>query len=661
MRLGYIERSTLPVFRKTGIFLNEYTTLKARRSFLLLEQIQTPTDLKKLSEDQLPQLAEEIRTFLINSLSNTGGHLASNLGVVELTIALHYLFNSPEDKFLWDVGHQAYVHKLLTGRGAQFSTLRQYKGLCGFPKMSESEHDVWETGHSSTSLSGAMGMAAARDIKGEKNKVIAIIGDGALTGGMALEALNHIGQEQKDLIVILNDNEMSISPNVGALHNYLGRLRTHRHYNKMKAEVEQVLKKIPTFGQPVAKTLERVKDSIKFLLVSGVLFETLGFTYLGPVDGHHIDELMECLRQAGNTKGPVLVHVITKKGQGYKPAEDDSVNFHGVGTYKIESGAFQKKKSHAPAYPAVFGETMVKLAAQDDKIVAITPAMITGSKLDKFQQTYPERCFDVGIAEQHATTFAAGLATQGLKPVLSIYSTFLQRGYDQLIHDVCRQHLNVVFAVDRAGFVGEDGETHQGVYDISFMRSQPGLVIMMPKDENELQHMLYTATQYGSGPIAVRYSKSDGEGVPMDEDFQLIPIGKSEIIREGNHAAILAFGNMVSLAVKAAEQLEKEGIQAKVVNARFAKPLDEALLLSIHKEGLPIVTVEEGTKIGGFGSAVLEFFAEQNKHQQVSILGVPDYYVEHGSIHEQREEVGLTVDAICETVRKNFVPDIQKI
>jgi 1-deoxy-D-xylulose-5-phosphate synthase len=635
--------------------------LKARRFFLLLEHIQTPTDLKKLSEDQLPQLAEEIRQFLINSLSSTGGHLASNLGVVELTIALHYLFDSPKDKFLWDVGHQAYVHKLLTGRGDQFSTLRQYKGLCGFPKMSESEHDVWETGHSSTSISGAMGMAAARDILGEKNKVVAIIGDGALTGGMALEALNHIGQEQKDMMVILNDNEMSISPNVGALHNYLGRLRTHRHYNKMKAEVEQVLKKIPTIGEPFAKTLERVKDSIKFLLVSGVLFETLGFTYLGPVDGHHMHEMMECLRQAGNTKGPVLVHVITKKGQGYKPAEEDSVNFHGVGTYKIESGAFQKKKANAPAYPAVFGETMVKLAETDEKIVAITPAMITGSKLDKFQKTYPDRCFDVGIAEQHAATFAAGLATQGLKPVLAIYSTFLQRGYDQFIHDVCRQHLNVTFAVDRAGFVGEDGETHQGVYDISFMRSQPGMVIMMPKDENELQHMLYTATQYNKGPIAVRYSKSEGEGVPMDEEFQLIPIGKSEVLREGSHVALLAFGNMVPLAVEAAEQLAKEGIQAKVVNARFAKPLDEELLLTINKRGMPIVTIEEGTKIGGFGSAVLEFFAERNKEQSVSILGVPDYYVEHGSINEQRAEIGLTTEGIVQAAKKCCVPDIQKI
>jgi 1-deoxy-D-xylulose-5-phosphate synthase len=370
---------------------------------------------------------------------------------------------------------------------------------------------------------------------------------------------------------------------------------------------------------------------------------------------------MECLRQAGHTKGPVLVHVITKKGQGYKPAEDDSVNFHGVGTYKIESGAFQKKKANAPAYPAVFGETMVKLAAQNEKIVAITPAMITGSKLDKFQQTYPERCFDVGIAEQHAATFAAGLATQGLKPVLSIYSTFLQRGYDQLIHDVCRQHLNVVFAVDRAGFVGEDGETHQGVYDISFMRSQPGLVIMMPKDENEMQHMLYTATQYNEGPIALRYSKGEGEGVPMDEECKLLPIGKSEVLREGKHVAILAFGNMVAPAEQAAQQLAEEGIQAKVVNARFAKPLDEELLLSIHQEGIPIVTVEEGTKIGGFGSAVLEFFAEQKKQQQVTILGVPDYYVEHGSVKQQREEVGLTAEGIVKAAKECCIRDIQKI
>ncbi|RAL26555.1 1-deoxy-D-xylulose-5-phosphate synthase [Thermoflavimicrobium daqui] len=622
---------------------------------MLLEQINSPDDLKKLSTEELPKLSEEIRTFLIESLSVTGGHLASNLGVVELTIALHYLFNSPRDKFLWDVGHQAYVHKILTGRRHLFPTLRQYKGLCGFPKRSESEHDCWETGHSSTSLSGAMGMAAARDLLGEDHKVIAIIGDGALTGGMALEALNHIGEEKKDLIVVLNDNEMSISPNVGALHNYLGRLRTHRHYHKMKEEIEQLLKKIPALGEPFAKTLERVKDSIKFLLVSGVFFETLGFTYLGPIDGHNIPELLKSLRQAGRTKGPVLVHAVTRKGQGYKPAEEDSVVYHGVGTYKIESGAFKKKANTAPTYPAVFGNTLVRLAEEDSRIVAITPAMITGSKLEKFQEKFPDRCFDVGIAEQHATTFAAGLATQGVKPVLAIYSTFLQRGYDQLVHDVCRQNLNVVFAVDRAGFVGDDGETHQGVFDIGFLRAQPNMVVMMPKDENELQHMLYTAIQYDQGPIALRYSKSAGLGVEMDSDFHLLPLGKSEIIRSGNDVVLLALGTMVHTSQLAAEILAKQGIDARVVNMRFVKPLDEEMLFKLSQEKLPIFTIEEGSMKGGFGSAVLEFYAGHGiSDMNVRLLGIPDYFVEHGSIDEQRNEVGLTPEKIAESVMESL-------
>lgn len=623
---------------------------------MLLEKIHSPEDLKKCSVEELPILAEEIRTFLIESLSMTGGHLASNLGVVELTIALHYLFDSPKDKFLWDVGHQAYVHKLLTGRRDLFPTLRQYQGLCGFPKMRESEHDVWETGHSSTSLSGAMGMAVARDLQGLDYKVIAIIGDGALTGGMALEALNHIGEEQRDIIVVLNDNEMSISPNVGALHNYLGRLRTHRHYHKIKDEIEYLLKKIPTVGQPFAKTVERIKDSLKYLVIDGVLFEKLGLTYLGPVDGHQLDELMEGLRQAANTKGPVLIHVVTRKGQGYEPAEKDSVNYHGVGTYKIESGAMQKKKSNAPAYPAVFGDTLVKLAEKDDRIIAVTPAMLTGSKLEKFAEKFPDRCFDVGIAEQHATTFVAGLATQKMKPVLAIYSTFLQRGYDQFIHDVCRQNLNVVFAVDRAGFVGEDGETHQGVYDISFMRNQPNMVIMMPKDENELQHMLYTAIQYQDGPIAVRYSKGEGLGVEMDTEFKEIPIGKAEVVREGEDVAIFALGTMVKVAQDAAELLAEEGISARVINARFAKPLDEDLLRQLAEEQIPIVTVEEASLIGGLGSAVLEFYEQEDMQVNIKRLGVPDYYVEHGSIADQLREVGLTSDQIAKTIQ-SFLPN----
>ncbi len=620
-----------------------------------LEQINSPADLKKLPVEELPKLATQIRRFLVESLSKTGGHLASNLGVVELTIALHYMFDSPEDKIIWDVGHQAYVHKILTGRRHLFPTLRQYQGLCGFPKMRESRHDCWETGHSSTSLSGAIGMVAARDLKGEDFRVIPVIGDGALTGGMALEALNHIGESESDMIVILNDNEMSISPNVGALHNHLARLRINKSYNKMKDEVQYLLKKIPTVGVPFAKTLERIKDSLKYLVVSGVFFETLGFTYIGPVDGHQLPELMESLRLARKTRGPVLVHVITRKGNGYKPAEDDSVVYHGVGTYKIESGAFNKKGG-PPSYPAVFGKTMVKLAEQDERIVAITPAMLTGSKLERFNEKFPDRCFDVGIAEQHAVTFAAGMATQGYKPVLAIYSTFLQRGYDQLVHDVSKQNLNVVFAVDRAGFVGEDGETHQGIYDISFMRNQPNMVIMMPKDENELQHMLYTAVQYEDGPIAVRYSKSAGVGIPLDKNFKLLPIGKSEIVKDGRDAAIVAFGNMVPNALEAAASLQADGIDVRVINARFAKPLDTDLLDQLAIERIPVVTVEEAVVTGGFGSAVLEYYQEKEVYDlPVKVMGIPDVYVEHGTIEEQRKEMGLTAEDIAETVNRLII------
>lgn len=616
---------------------------------MLLEKINSPEQLKQLPVEELPRLAEEIRRFLIESLSVTGGHLSSNLGVVELTLALHYLFDSPRDKLIWDVGHQVYVHKILTGRREAFPTLRRYKGLSGFPKREESEHDVWETGHSSTSLSAAMGMAAARDLKGEDYKVIAVIGDGALTGGMALEALNHIGNEKKDIIVILNDNEMSISPNVGALHNYLGRLRTHRHYHKLKKDVELLLKKIPTVGESFARALERVKDSLKFLVVSGVLFEKLGFTYLGPVDGHKIDELMECLRQAAKTPGPVLVHAVTVKGKGYKPAEEDSVSYHGPGPYKIESGAFIKKPGRAPGYAQVFGDTMIRLAERDPRVVVITPAMLEGSKLTGFARRFPNRCFDVGIAEQHAATFAAGLASQGMKPVLAIYSTFLQRAYDQVIHDIALQNLNVVLAVDRAGLVGADGETHQGVFDIAFLRCVPNMMIMMPKDENELRHMLYTAVRYDRGPVAVRFPRGSGLGVRMDEDFKLLPIGRAEVLREGSDIALLAFGNMVPLAELAAEKLVREGVSPRVINARFAKPLDESLLLQMAEQRIPVLTVEEGSLTGGFGSAVLEFYAERGIHDMVvERMGVPDRFIKHGGVDQLREEIGLTVDHIVQ-------------
>ncbi len=619
---------------------------------MLLEKIHSPNDLKQLPIKDLEKLAQEIRTFLIEQLSKTGGHLGPNLGVVELTLVLHYLFDSPKDKFVWDVGHQAYVHKILTGRQHLFPSLRQYKGLCGFPKMAESEHDVWETGHSSTSLSAAMGMAIARDLQGKQNHVVAIIGDGSMTGGMAFEALNHIGHEQKRVIVILNDNEMSIDPNVGALHNYLGKLRTNKTYKKAKEDVEHLLNKIPAIGGALAKTAEKLKDTLKYMIVSGVLFEELGYTYLGPVDGHNMEELMTCMKQAAKIDGPVLMHVITKKGKGYIPAENLSTPFHGVSyPYKIESGEMIKKPAPV-GYNTVFADTLLMIAKEDKRVVVITPAMLYGSGLLKFQAELPNQCFDVGIAEQHATTMSGGLATQGMKPVLAIYSTFLQRGYDQLVHDICRQNLNVLIAIDRAGFVGGDGETHQGVYDIAYMRSIPNITIMMPKDENELRHMIWTGIKYNNGPIAVRYPRGSGLGVPMDDQLKELPIGKSEVIRDGKHVAIVAFGTTVALALRAADMLELEGINAKVINARFAKPLDEEMLLELALEGYQVITVEEGSLKGGFGSAVLEFYNEQGKDNVVSkIFGVPDYFVEHGSDEEQRAEIGLTPEAIAEQVK----------
>lgn len=616
---------------------------------MLLERINEPAQLKEMSIDELEQLAEEIRTFLVEKLAVTGGHLAPNLGVVELTLALHYLFDSPRDKFIFDVGHQSYVHKILTGRKDKFDTLRKYKGLCGYIKRSESEHDVWEAGHSSTSLSAAMGMAIARDYKGENNRVIAIIGDGALTGGMALEALNHIGHEQRKVMVILNDNEMSISPNVGAIHNYLCKIRADKHYLKAKEEAQQLLKKIPAIGGTLAKTAEKLKDSLKYLIVSGVLFEELGFTYFGPVDGHHLLQLMETLKQADNVQGPVLVHVVTVKGKGYVPAETDSLTWHGLGPYKIESGEVLKVAGGPPTYSSVFSKALIDLATHDDRIMAITAAMAPGTALDKFAEVFPDRMFDVGIAEQHATTMSGALADEGLKPVFAVYSTFLQRGYDQVVHDICRQKLNVVFAIDRAGFVGDDGETHQGVYDIAYLRHIPHMVIMMPKDENELRHMIKTAIDYDDGPIAVRYPRGSGIGVPIDEEMKSIPIGSWEVVEEGKEFAILAVGPMVQLAQQVSAQLKKKGLFVEVINARFIKPLDEGMLLELANRNMRIVTLEEGAEMGGFGSAVLEFYAKKSIYGlQIQTIGVPDYFVEHGSVQHQRNEVGLTVDNVAQ-------------
>ncbi|MGE6229275.1 1-deoxy-D-xylulose-5-phosphate synthase [Paenibacillus chitinolyticus] len=617
---------------------------------MLLDHINQPEDLKRLSTAELEQLAEEIRQFLVEKLSASGGHLSSNLGIVELTIALHTLYDSPRDKFIFDVGHQAYVHKILTGRKDRFDTLRKYKGMCGFIKRAESDHDVWEAGHSSTSLSAAMGMAMARDLKGEDFRVFAVIGDGAMTGGMALEAMNHIGHEKKNLTVILNDNEMSIAPNVGAIHNYLSKIRSDKHYRKAKEEVESLLKKIPAIGGTLAKTAEKVKDSLKYLLVSGVWFEELGFNYIGPVDGHNLPLLLETLKQSEKVEGPVLIHVITTKGKGYSPAEMDSHKWHGASPYKIESGQFLKAVGN-PMYTEVFGNTLIEFAEKDERIVAVTPAMPGGSGLMNFAARFPERMIDVGIAEQHAATLCAGMAAEGMKPVFAVYSTFLQRAYDQVVHDICRPKLNVMFAIDRAGFVGPDGETHQGVYDISFLRSLPNMVLMMPKDENELRRMMRTGIDYNEGPIAVRYARINGLGIPMDENPQPIPIGTWETLTEGETMAVLAVGPMNQIALEAADMLRKEGINLRVINARFIKPMDEAMLLQLAKEHMPIITMEEGSEQGGFGSAVLEFYAKQGiEGMRVRPMGVPDYFVEHGSIKEQRQEVGLTAEHLITQV-----------
>lgn len=619
---------------------------------MLLSKINEPNDLKKYSVEQLTVLSSEIRQFLIEKLSVTGGHLASNLGVVELTIALHYCYNSPVDKFIFDVGHQAYVHKILTGRMDKFDTLRKHNGMCGFVKRNESEHDVWEAGHSSTSLSAAMGMALARDLKGEHNKVVAIIGDGALTGGMAFEALNHIGHEKKDLMVILNDNEMSIAPNVGAMHNYLSKIRSDKNYLRAKDEIEQLLKKIPAIGGKLAKTAERVKDSLKYMVVSGVLFEELGFKYLGPVDGHDLHGLIEAFKQANNVGGPVLVHVLTTKGKGYSPAEEDSHKWHGISPYKIESGQVLKAVGN-PMYTEVFGKTLIELAEQDKRIVAVTPAMPGGSGLVKFAERFPDRMIDVGIAEQHAATMCAAMAMEGMKPVYAVYSTFMQRAYDQIVHDICRHNANVMFAIDRAGFVGADGETHHGVYDIAFMRHIPNIVLMMPKDENELRHMMKTALEYNDGPIAYRYPRINVPGVHLDEVLTPIPIGSWEKVREGEGFTIIAVGPMVQVAEEAAEILKREGVSASVVNARFIKPLDHTMLLNLAREGNKMVVLEEASQAGSLGSAVLEFYAEQGiSGVDVSLLGIPDRFIEHGSIKEQLDEVGLTAESVVREIQK---------
>ncbi len=618
----------------------------------LLDQINNPEDIKNLDPVKMQELAQEIRQVIIETVAETGGHLAPNLGVVELTLALHSVFDAPQDQIVWDVGHQSYVHKLLTGRRQKFSTLRQYKGLAGFPKRSESPYDVFDAGHSSTSISGALGLAKARDLKGEKHKVVAVIGDGAMTGGMAFEALNHAGHLGLDLIVILNDNEMSIAANVGALSSYLNRLRTDPKYTKGKQEIKKGLQKIPAIGDKVVKAVEKAKDGIKYALVPGAFFEELGFTYIGPIDGHNVADMKQGLLQAKTKGGPILMHVITTKGKGYKPAEENPDKFHGPGPFDVRTGELIKKPAPL-SYAQVFGDTLVELAKKNPKIVAITAAMPDGTGLRKFAEAFPARFLDVGIAEQHAVTMAAGLALEGFKPVVAIYSTFFQRAYDQILHDVCLQNAPVVLAIDRAGVVGDDGPTHHGVFDLAFLRHIPNLLIMAPKDENELRHMLKTAVDY-PGPVALRYPRASGNGVALDKKLLNLPIGRAELLREGSDAAILGVGTTLNLCLAAAEELSCEGVSAAVINPRFIKPLDEERILFYARRTGRLITVEDHVLAGGFGSAVLELLQKNNLQVPVVRIGYPDVFVEQGPISTLRDEYGISVQGIVDGVRESL-------
>ena len=613
----------------------------------LLDRIDNPRDLKGLTQQEVKQLASEIRQELVAVISTNGGHLASNLGVVELTIALHRVFDSPRDKIVWDVGHQSYVHKLLTGRRQQFTSLRQYGGLSGFPRRSESQYDPFGTGHASTSVSAALGMAIARDLSGDDYHVVAVIGDGAITGGMALEALNHVGNLGSKLIVILNDNGMSISPTVGALAKLLTKVRFDHRYYQAKEKSRRLLNTLP-LGSRLLRASQGVKGKFKNFLLPTMVWEQLGFTYMGPIDGHNIHELEVALAQARDYYlKPTFVHVITTKGKGYPPSEGDAIHFHGVSPKSVGAKVM-------PTYSEVFARTVLRLARENPRLVAVTPAMPEGSYLNIIGAEFPQRVFDVGICEQHAVTFAAGLATQGFIPIVAIYSTFLQRALDQVIHDVCLQDLPVIFAIDRAGIVGEDGKTHQGTFDVSYLTLIPNLIVSAPKDENELQHLLYTAVKLGH-PMAIRYPRDSGLGVELDTELHLIPIGKGEILRHGADVAIIAIGAMVAPAVEAAQELASTGIEATVVNARFVKPLDSELILGLATRTKYIVTVEENTTIGGFGNSVVDLVQKEGMTGiQIKCIGIPDEFVDQGAQSVLRSKYGLDAKGITQQILTLF-------
>ncbi len=620
----------------------------------ILDRIQTSHDIKQLDLEELGQLCRELREEIISTVSKTGGHLASNLGVVELTASLHYVFDFPRDRVVWDVGHQSYVHKLLTGRRDRFQTLRQYQGISGFPKRDESPYDAFDSGHSGNSISSALGMAEARRLKGEEGRVIAVIGDGSMTAGLAFEGLNQTGHIDQDLIVILNDNEMSISPNVGALSSYLNRLMTGQFVNRFRRDMGNFLETLPGIGKSVLRFAKQAEESLKGFLMPGLLFEELGLQYIGPIDGHRLDYLIETLQNIKKLEGPILVHVITKKGKGYAPAEMNPSRFHGVPPFTVETGEFKSSQKNPPTYTEVFGETLCRLAKENDRLIAITAAMQSGTGLEEFAEQFPDRFYDIGIAEQHAVTFAAGLALEGMKPVVAIYSTFLQRAYDQVLQDVCLQELPVVFALDRGGLVGEDGPTHHGVFDFSYLRHIPNLMVMVPKDENEFQHMIKTAIEW-PGPVAFRYPRGKGEGGGRDASLQPIDIGKGEVLREGQDILIIAIGTTVYPSLRAAQRLAGVGIQAAVINSRFLKPLDANLLCDWAKKTGKVLTVEENVLQGGFGSAVLELFQERGLlSTQVKRLGIPDSFIEHGPQALLREKYGIDENGIFKGVQKMF-------
>jgi len=619
---------------------------------MILDNISNPDDLKKLSREELVALAAELRQEIIAVVSKNGGHLAPSLGVVDLTIALHYAFDTPKDRIIWDVGHQAYAHKLLTGRRERFHTLRQHGGISGFPKREESPYDQFDVGHASTSISAALGMIAARDIKGEDHRVIAVIGDGSISAGLAFEGLNQAGHLKKNLVVVLNDNEMSISPNVGALSAYLNRLMTGNFYTRLRQETKSFLRGIPKIGVSMFNLAKKAEESLKGLIAPGLLFEELGFQYVGPIDGHRIDHLLDTFNNIKDFTWPVLVHVVTKKGKGCEFAENDPARYHGTPAFDLCTGKPVSKKETVLSYTEVFGQTMVKLAEDNKRIVAISAAMPDGTGLDTFASRYPDRFFDVGIAEPHGVTFACGLAAEGLHPVAAIYSTFMQRAYDQVVHDLCLQNLPVTLALDRAGLVGEDGPTHHGVFDLAYLRHLPNMVIMAPQDENEFQHMIKTAVEH-AGPVAVRYPRGTGVGVPMDQELKALEVGKAEVLRDGSDLVILAVGNMVHPSLEAADRLKAEGISVAVVNARFVKPLDEELILQAARKTGRVLTVEEHALAGGFGSAVLECL-ESNGLAGIKThrIGLPDAFIEHGSQKVLRRKYGLDAEGIYASARE---------